>query len=53
MEWRNRETRWPIVHVGEVEVGGGDIRNGFVSKRIDRILRVVVLNHIGEMNITA
>ena len=44
-KWKRRTGR-PIVHVGEVVVGGGNVGNRFVSKLIDGVLRVIVLNHV-------
>ena len=43
----------PIVHVGEVVVGCGDVGNGFVSKLVNGVLRVVVLNHVRKMHIVS
>ena len=32
---------------------GGDVRNGFVSKLVYGVLRVVVLNHVRKMHIVS
>ena len=34
-------------------MGGGNVRNGLVSKFVNGVLRVVVLNHVRKMHIVS